>query len=221
VLRLGLAATAISAMAFQAGALSNAGVFKPGNFFSFFTIQSNILAATTLVLTALVRREERSRRFDAVRGAAAFYMAITGVVFALLLSGHQESLDTHIAWVNFVVHTLMPIVLVADWLIDPPRHRASWRTAALWLAYPLVWFVYTLVRGSAEGWYPYPFVDVAQHGYGHVFVSGIVLLIGFALAALAFVWVGNRRLDPGRIAASLRGVETSEQPREQASTDPN
>src|SRR5580765_7780915 len=157
-------------MAFQAGALSNADVFKPGNFFSFFTIQSNILGVVALTAAAFVPRPDRSAEFDVARGAATLYMAITGVVFALLLSGHQESLDTHIAWVNFVVHTLMPIVLVADWLLDPPRHRAGWRTAAVWLAYPLVWFAYTLVRGSAEGWYPYPFVDVAQHGYGHVFV---------------------------------------------------
>ena len=57
-------------------------------------------------------------------------MAITGVVFALLLSGLQESLDTHTAWVDFTVHKLMPLVLVADWLIDPPRHRLSgaWRS---------------------------------------------------------------------------------------------
>ncbi len=192
VLRLGLAATAIAAMAFQAGALSNAHVFKPGNFFSFFTIQSNILGVVALTAAAFVPRADRSAAFDTARGAVTLYMAITGVVFALLLSGHQESLDTHIAWVNFVVHTLMPIVLVVGLAVDPPRNRAGWKTAALWLAYPVAWFVYTLVRGSAEGWYPYPFVDVAQHGYGHVFVSGIVLLIAFAAAALAFVWVGNR-----------------------------
>ena len=192
VLRVGLAATAVAAMAFQAGALSNAHVFKAGNFFSFFTIQSNILGVVALTAAAFVPRADRFAAFDAARGAVTLYMAITGVVFALLLSGHQESLDTHIGWVNFVVHTLMPIVLVADWLIDPPRNRAGWKTAALWLAYPLAWFVYTLVRGSIEDWYPYPFVDVAQHGYGHVFVSGIVLLIAFAAAALAFVWVGNR-----------------------------
>ena len=86
----------------------------------------------------------------------------------------------------------MPVVLVADWLVEPPGHRASWRAGLVLLAYPLVWFVYTLIRGSAEGWYPYPFVDAGQHGYGHVFASAVVLLAGFAAAAAAFVWVGNR-----------------------------
>jgi hypothetical protein len=75
-------------------------------------IQSNIMAAATLVLAALVRRDERSQRFDAVRGAVTFYLAITGIVFALLLSGLQEQLDTHNAFANFVVHYLIPAVLI-------------------------------------------------------------------------------------------------------------
>ena len=74
-------------MTYQYAKLNGFASFRPGNFFSFFTIQSNILAATLLVLTALIRRDERSRSFDAVRGAATFYITITFVVFALLLSG--------------------------------------------------------------------------------------------------------------------------------------
>jgi hypothetical protein len=192
LLRLAFAATGVSAIAYQAGALANAGVFRPGNYFSFFTIQSNILAVVALTAAAFVPSAARSRAFDAARTAVTLYMGITGIVFALLLKGVQESLDTHIEWVNFVVHTLLPIVLVADWLIEPPRHRATLRTAALWLAYPLVWLVYTLGRGEVEGWYPYPFVDAGQHGYGHVLASAVVLFFGFAGAALGLAWLGNR-----------------------------
>jgi hypothetical protein len=84
--------------------------------------------------------------FDAVRGSITLYIAVTGVVFALLLAGHQEDLDTHIGWVNFVVHTLIPIVVVVDWLLEPANHRLPLRLAALWLAYPILWFAYTLAR---------------------------------------------------------------------------
>jgi len=191
LVRLGFAATGISAIAYQAGTLANAGVFRPGNYFSFFTIQSNVLAVVALTAAAFVPAAARSAAFDVARTAVTLYMGITGLVFALLLKGLQESLDTHIEWVNFVVHTLLPVVLVADWLIEPPRHRATVRTAALWLAYPLAWFAYTLVRGKAEGWYPYPFVDAGRHGYGHVFASAAVLLAGFAAAAALLVSAGN------------------------------
>ena len=193
LIRVGFATTGVVAMTYQFTLLQEHPTFDPGNFFSFFTIQSNILAAVALVLTALVRLSERSRLFDALRGAATFYIASTGVVFALLLSGLQEQLDTHNAFVNFVVHYLIPIVLVADWIIDPPRHRLGVTTALAWLAYPLAWFAYTLVRGSATDWYPYPFVDVSRHGYGGVLPRALVFLLAFAMAAAAFTLIGNRR----------------------------
>ncbi len=200
IVRLGFAATAIVAMAYQF-ATSATTPFQKGNFFSFFTIQANILAVAALLLLVLVRREERTRLFDGARGAAVLYMAITGVVFALLLAGLQEELQTTVPWVDFVVHKLMPVVLVVDWLIDPPRHRLPRWAALAWLAYPLAWLAYTLVRGESVDWYPYPFVDASTHGYGRVLVNGIVLALGFAAAALAVRWIGNRRVRPSSEAA--------------------
>ena len=171
--------------------------FNPGNFFSFFTIQSNILAAGVLLAAAVVRPEERTLLFDVLRGAATLYIAITGVVFALLLAGLQESLDTHIVWVDFTVHKLMPIVVAADWLLEPPRRRLPFWAALAWLAYPAAWFAYTLVRGAAEHWYPYPFVDAARLGYGGVLGRGAILLAAFAAAAFAFVLTTRRGLRSG------------------------
>ena len=190
--RLAFATTAIVAMTYQF-ATSADTAFRKANFFSFFTIQSNLLGVAALFALVLVPRARRTALFDGARSAAVLYMAITGVVFALLLSGLQQELQTSLEWVNFVVHKLMPVVLVADWLIDSPRHRLP-RVAVLgWLAYPLAWLGYTLMRGEAEGWYPYPFVDVSELGYGGVLGRTVVLAIGFALAGAALLWLGNRR----------------------------
>jgi hypothetical protein len=193
--RLAFAATAIVAMTYQfAVGLSNESRFAAANFFSFFTIQSNILGVVALCALVLVPRARRPPLFDGARSGAVLYLAITGVVFALLLSGLQEELQTSENWVNFVVHKLMPVVLFADWLVDPPRHRLPWWTLLAWLTYPLAWLGYTLVRGEAEGWYPYPFVDVTKLGYGEVLVRSLGLAIGFALAGAALLWLGNRRV---------------------------
>ena len=149
---------------------------------------------TILVLTALVRRDERSRLFDAVRGAATFYITITFVVFALFLSGLQEELDTHIAFTNFVVHESIPRrAPLVDWFIDPPRHRLGLRIALAWLAYPLAWFAYTLVRGSSTDWYPYPFVDVTRHGYDGVLARGVVFVLAFGSGAIVFAMLSDRK----------------------------
>jgi hypothetical protein len=191
--RVAFSITGAVAMTYQFAKLNGAPSFSEGNFFSFFTIQSNILAATMLVLTAMIRRDERSRLFDALRGAATFYVTITLVVFALFLSGRQEELDTHIPFVNFAVHYLIPVVLVVDWFLDPPRHRLGLLVAAAWLVYPLAWFAYTLVRGSWADWYPYPFVDVVRHGYAGVLGRGVLFVVAFGLGAAAFAVVSDRR----------------------------
>jgi predicted neutral ceramidase superfamily lipid hydrolase len=82
VLRLGFAGAAIVAMTYQFAATADSA-FKKLNFFSFFTIQSNLLAVATLLLLVVVRRAERTRLFDTARSAVVLYMAVTGVVFAL------------------------------------------------------------------------------------------------------------------------------------------
>jgi len=198
VARLVVAALAIVAISYQFATLrSEVPTFSPANFFSFFTIQTNLLAIAMLGLVVIVRPAERTARFDAVRGAVTLYITITGVVFAVLLAGQQESLDTHIAWVDFTVHKLIPVVLVADWLIDPPRHRLPFAIGLAWLLYPLAYLVYTLIRGAEVDWYPYPFLDVAKHGYGGVLLNCAVMLVGFVAAAAAFVAVGNRRAARG------------------------
>ncbi len=194
VLRIAAATLGAVAITYQLARLQGHPSFRgAGNFFSFFTIQTNLLAVTTFVLVALVRRRERSPAFEAVRTAATFYIAITGVVFAALLSGLQEQLDTHNPFANSVVHYVIPAVAVVDWLVDPPRRGFGPKVALAWLTYPAAWFAYTLVRGSIVGWYPYPFVDVSQHGYGRVLLNGLVFLVAFAAGALALARIAAWR----------------------------
>jgi hypothetical protein len=67
-------------------------------------------------------------------------------------------------WVNIVLHYIMPVVMVVDWLVLPPKTTLSLQQTAYWLIYPLVYLVYTLVRGAAVGFYPYPFLNPATAG---------------------------------------------------------
>jgi hypothetical protein len=180
-------------MTYQFAVLNVVPGYAQGNFWSFFTIQSNVIAVAALCLLVVVAPGRRTPLFDTVRGAAVLSIAITGVVFALLLSGRQEDVQTAVSWVDLVVHKVMPVVLVTDWLLEPPRHRLPRWTIAAWLVYPLAWLVYTLVRGEIVDWYPYPFVDVSQLGYGGVLGRSVVLALGIALASALLLWIGNRR----------------------------
>jgi hypothetical protein len=187
--RVVFAVLALAAIAVQAASLAGQGAFDPGNYFSFFTIQSNLIAVALLIAGVVTWRAGRSATLDFLRGAGVVYMTVTGIVYFLLL--RNTDVDTAIPWVNSVVHEVMPLVIVADWLIDPPRARiAVWR-ALLWLSYPLVWIVYTLIRGAITNWYPYPFVNPANGGYASVAVTSAVIAVFAAALCAAVAAVGN------------------------------
>jgi hypothetical protein len=135
--------------------------------------------------------------WDLVRGASVLYLTVTLVVFAILLSG--TDVDTAIPWVNAVVHQVFPIVVIADWLIDPPAGRITVRQSLVWQAYPLIWVGYTLVRGALAGWYPYPFLDPAHGGYPAVAAYVLAILVFGTVLCGIIAWAGNvagTRLSP-------------------------
>lgn len=187
--RAAFGALGVAAIATQLADLAGKGVLNPINFFSYFTILSNTLAVVVLFAGATVWRNRPTPASDVIRGAAVLYMTVTLIVFALLLSG--TDVDTAIPWVNAVVHQLLPVVMIADWVIDPPTTRLTVRQGLTWLLPPLVWIVYTMIRGPIAGWYPYPFLDPANGGYASVAVTTLVILAGGAILSVILVTVGN------------------------------
>ena len=69
-----------------------------------------------------------------------------------------------------------------------PRGIVSWRVAALTLLFPVLWGIFTLVRGPIVDFYLYPFIDVRSLGYLRVLLNIVlvgVLFYGVAAAAVA------------------------------------
>ncbi len=134
--------------------------FNAVNFFSYFTNLSNLFAAGVLLVCALRPAAAQTGRYDRLRAVSAVNMAVVGIVFAALL--RNVDLGALLPWVNFVLHYLMPCVVVLDWLLQPPSTKLGTRQLVLIQVFPLLYLVYVLVRGSSTGWYPYPFVDVSR-----------------------------------------------------------
>ena len=78
--------------------------FSVANYFSYFTIQSNVLAVIVLLVGA--GRDRRDRRWQALRGATTLYLLITGVVYAVLLAKVGVMLTDE--WINDVLHRIRP-----------------------------------------------------------------------------------------------------------------
>jgi hypothetical protein len=181
------------------------------NFFSFFTILSNVLSVVVLFWAA-------GWYFSRGRGGAASdprplaivlvsvttYMIITGIVYNLLLRGITLPQGSEpVPWSNETLHVVAPIFLLADLFVGPLRRALPWRTVWTIIAFPIVWVVYTLIRGplvtnptSGEPfWYPYPFLNPNNFDNGYGTVALYIAGIAAAIIGVAFlvVWVGRRR----------------------------
>lgn len=142
------------------------------NFFSYFTIQSNLFGAVMLLISAdlIFWKRKRDHEQEMLRGAATLYMVTTGIIYGLLLSHAQVQVT--LPWVNDVLHRIFPLVMLFDWLYDRPVRKITPKQSLLWLVYPVIYLVYSLVHGPlANYWYPYPFINAAAHGYAQVFIN--------------------------------------------------
>jgi hypothetical protein len=194
-LRIGVGLLALGTVAFGFARWSAWPGLDAVDYLSFFTIQSNLLAGLVLLASGVDARRGAPRdRLAMLRGASTVYMATTGAVYLALLSGQQPSGGVLPAWVNLVFHGVVPLAVVADWIVDPPAQRIARARALGWLAFPVAFVVYTLIRGHLTGWYPYPFLDVARHGYDGVALTSLVL--GAAITGV--IWLVTWRPRPAR-----------------------
>jgi len=193
--RAALAVTVIAAIVATAADTLSRGPLNVFNFFGYFTIQSNVFLALTLLVTAAfdLRRARHPSRLDLVRALATTYIVIVGLVYALLLAPLGAAGGVPVPWANVVLHVVTPILAAIDWLIVADRRALPWRRLPTVLAYPLVWLTVVLIRGASDGWVPYPFLDPAN-GYGAVAVVCLGICIAMiAVGALVF-WVSRARV---------------------------
>lgn len=190
--RIGFAALVVAALAFMIWTLIDEGVFNPLNFFTFFTVLSNMFAAAVVFEGGRRALSGSAPVPDLWRGAAVVYMTVTYIVFAVLLRDAQEDLNTHVAWVDSVLHRVMPVYMMVDWLIEPPRAPIQFRRALVWLGFPLAWTAFTLIRGAFfDGRYPYPFLNPANGGWGVVALYCVGIFGLFLLVVWITAWVGS------------------------------
>jgi hypothetical protein len=162
-------------------------------FFSYFTIQSNVLVLALAV--TLARAPDRDGdRWRVLRLDALLGITITGLVYAVVLAPtlHPEGLGW---WTNAGLHYVSPVATLALWLFAGPRPRVAGATVARALVWPVLWIGYTLAHGAVSDWYPYPFLDAGDLGYA-VALRNLGFVVLLALLFLLAFRAADRRL-PG------------------------
>ena len=196
-LRLALGLALLGSVLWQVSDRLAVGLFRPFEYFAFFSIDSSILAGVVLTISGLVllQGKNESERLHTWRLIATVSMIVVGVVYHLLLGDSAvDPRDVGYDWPrppNLVIHTYAPIIIVADYLLSIRGFKPKWKKAWWVVLYPLSWLAFSIIRGLSDGWWPYWFINPTSE----IGVSGMisyVLAIAAAFIGLSFIVLGLR-----------------------------
>ena len=195
--RLALGLALLGSVLWQVSDRLAVGLFRPFEYFAYFSIISSILAGVVLTVSGLtlLQGKDEGERVHTYRLIATVSMIIVGVVYhALLGDSAVDPRDIDYQWPvvpNLVIHTYAPILIVVDYLLSIKGYKPSWKKAWWVVVYPLTWLAFSLVRGLLDGWWPYWFINPNSEG-GVVGMLTYVLIIATAFIALGFIVLGAR-----------------------------
>lgn len=167
------------------------------NFFSYFTVQTNIFVALWFVLSAIFHNQEgkkTSKWFGPYMAlGVTTFITITGLIYnTMLLPTQTDQTGFYFWFTSCVEHMVTPIVMIVYFLAFMNKEKGSVFETKVFLKqelvifylYPIVWLVVMLIRGEFRHQagkafaYQYFFINVHEKSYG---------LPGWSWLIIAFV----------------------------------
>jgi hypothetical protein len=138
-------------------------LFRPSEYFAFFTIDSGMIAAVAMAVAGVrsLRGMPVTQLLNRVLLSVVSYEIVVSVVYNLLLRGSANDVrDGNYHWPqapNEILHVWAPIFIFLDFLITTKGVRFK---EVFWvLLFPVAWAVFSAIRGVITGWWPYWFID--------------------------------------------------------------
>ena len=158
----------------------------------YFTVLANLVVA--LAFSGLALGWRASPRTVA---GVTLAIVLVGAVYAILLQGLRE-LTAGAALANLLLHQLTPVLVPLYWLVFVRKGDLRWRDPLLWAAFPLAYLAYALLRGTVEGHFAYPFIDLAAEGARQVGINVAAIALCFLIAGWLLVWLDRLLAGRGR-----------------------
>jgi hypothetical protein len=173
---------------FAYGLRVEAGDPNPFDYFGYFTNQTSLFLGALFVVTGALTIARRTPLawLSLLRGLATTYLIVVAVIYNVLVPGTGSAPP----WVSAVLHVVVPVLAVVDWLIVGDRGPLPWRRLWVVLAYPVIWLGVVLARGATDGWVPYGFL-LPENGVGSLVLHIAALLCAVIIAGV-LVWWGSR-----------------------------
>jgi hypothetical protein len=157
-------------------------------YLGFFTITTNILVLLASAWPWIAPASRLGRFF--VRPVAVGWVA-TSIAFVsaayFLLLRHVWNPQGLQLLADVLLHYAMPGLYLIFSFIALHGTRLRWTWPLWWGVYPLIYFVYAMIRGAIIHVYPYGFIDVSALGYATTFRNAVLLLIAFLVLAYMLI----------------------------------
>ena len=161
-------------------------------YFAFFTVLTNLLVALVLSMPLISPKSAVGKfcaRPDTIAGVAVNIVLVC-ITYNLLLR-HTWNPQGLQRLVDELLHDVVPLLFVVYAWLSARSVRVDLAPRLRWAVWPVLYFVYALLRGAASGFYPHPFIDVVKLGYVRVFGNALGILAGFIVVA-AMLAVADR-----------------------------
>ena len=163
----------------------------------YYTTLSNLLCFLFYILliilnAANLEKGDKVARvfFPHLKGAFTLMITITMMVYHFMLAGLYTDGDFSFQLQNLILHYIVPIMVIFDWILFDPKQIFRRTDPLYWLSIPILYAVFSLIRAEIGGMlpgrstrYPYFFLDIDEIGW-----SGVLTYV--ALFALVFAILG-------------------------------
>ena len=162
-------------------------------YFGYFTVLTNILVAVAATWPVALPSTTPGRFFarPATIGWVAASIAFVGVTYFVLLRHVWNPQGLQLV-ADVLLHYIVPALVLIYSAISLRRTALRWTAPLWWSLYPVIYFVYVLLRGVLIGRYPYHFIDVSQLGYALTLRNAAVLWVAFLVLSYVLLLLWRR-----------------------------
>lgn len=164
--------------------------------FMYFTNISNFLALGVYASLCVKPDLSRSKGFLRFKGAVIMAMLVTGIIYNTIFTDGFVTPEVIFSnkkeFGSFLVHAVVPVCVLADWLLFDRKDAYRVYEPFLWVIFPYMYIAFTVAAAQAGQFYPnqatmYPYNFMAWDIYGFSRVMKNIFFLTVFFIALGYL----------------------------------
>jgi hypothetical protein len=162
-------------------------------FFSFFTILTNLLVALYFTSRIPIFHKISFQKIaskGAITALTAFILVV-GSVYHIILRNTWEPKGFQLI-IDELLHSVIPLFVLIYWMLFANLDDLKFQHIKKWLWFPLIYFLYIIIRGHFSDFYPYPFINVSEINYSQALINFLIISSFMMLIMGILIFIGHK-----------------------------